>query len=82
MVGARQKSPAWWNGRKRASEKLKARGFRPNSEALAGSMSTRRLTRMGLTRADNLDLWESYKQMYLGQLGEKKESESPLPEEE
>lgn len=63
LHAAQMKSAKWWAGRKSASEKLKGRS--PTPEAIAGSLASRKLGRMGLTKETAPDLWKQYFQMYL-----------------
>ena len=66
LVESRLKSAAFWDGRRRASEKLQGRA--PSDRAIAGSLATRTLRMMGTTRQDSPALWEIYRDLALKRL--------------
>lgn len=66
LVESRRQSPAWQAGRKRAAEKMKGR--KPSLAAIAGSLATRNLRSLGLTRMRAPTLWEIYRELHLKRL--------------
>ncbi len=66
LVESRRNSPAWQEGRKRAAEKM--RGRKPSRAAIAGSLATRSLRSLGLTRMRAPTLWEIYRELHLTRL--------------
>ena len=66
LVESRRNSPAWQEGRKRAADKM--RGRKPSLAAIAGSLATRSLRSLGLTRMKAPTLWETYRGLHLTRL--------------
>lgn len=72
LVRSRRLSPAWQEGRKRAAEKM--RGRKPSLAAIAGSLATRSLHSLGLTRMRAPTLWEIYRNLHLARLEERQQT--------
>lgn len=62
-------SEAWWEGRRRAAEKLKGRA--PSVGAIAGSLASRSLRRLGLSKETSPTLYAEYVEHYTKQLEER-----------
>jgi len=72
LMESRRTSQAWREGRKRAAEKM--RGRAPSLAAIAGSLATRTIKSLGLTRISAPTLWETYFQLHLARLKERREA--------
>lgn len=70
MSKARQ-SPAVRASYRKISRTHKEKNIRPPIHAFAGSMATRQLRRMGISRRRNPELWAAYRDIFLKQLQEK-----------
>lgn len=78
-------SPEWRENMSKAQKRspkarahlktLQVKGKAPSDEALAGSMATRALRRMGLTREGSPQVWDEYMKQYLKRLKERSRSQ-------
>lgn len=66
ILESRRNSKAWQEGRKSAAAKLKGRT--PSLKAMAGSLATRSLRTLGLTREGSPVIWEAYVELHLARL--------------
>lgn len=72
LTESHMRSKAWREGRKRAAEKM--RGRAPSLAAIAGSLATRTVRSLGVTRISAPTLWETYFQLHLARLKERREA--------
>lgn len=66
LTESHMRSKKWRDGRKRAAAKM--RGRAPSLAAIAGSLATRTIQSLGLTRNSAPILWEAYFQLHMARL--------------
>lgn len=75
-VYERENNPRFWEGRRKASLTLRKHGVKPNLLAIAGSLASRQLNRIGTTRKESPALYKRYQEYWLKILEERQNGTS------